>query len=53
MPVINEFRPVVHEKKIFNGFCYINLDKSMSPWGKVIGDPMAGTLFEQTSISLS
>jgi len=27
MPNINAFQLVVHEKKIFKGFCYINLYK--------------------------
>jgi len=30
MANIKAFRPVVHEKKIFKGFCYINLYKTMS-----------------------
>jgi len=39
MPKINAFRPVVHEKKIFKGFCYINIYKIMSPYGVAICDP--------------
>jgi len=30
MPNINAFRQVVHEKKIFEDFCYKNLYNSMS-----------------------
>jgi len=45
MPKINAFRPVVHQKKIFKGFCYINLYKNMSlrAWPSVT----SGTSFEQ------
>jgi len=32
MPNINAFRPVVHEKKTFKGFCYIYLYKNMSAY---------------------
>jgi len=45
MPNINAFRPVVHEK-MFKGFCYINLSKTLSP---CVGPYMTlGTSFEQT-----
>jgi len=39
MPNINAFEQVVHEKKIFKVFCYINLYKTMSPLGLAICDP--------------
>jgi len=39
MPKINAFRPVVHENKIFKGICYMNLYKTMSPYGVAICDP--------------
>jgi len=39
MPKINAFRPVVHEKKSFNGFCYINLYKTTSLSDVAICDP--------------
>jgi len=39
MPNINTFKEVVHEKKIFKGFCYnINIYKIMSPLGVTICD---------------
>jgi len=36
---INIFRPVVHEKKIVKGFCYINLHTTMTLKGVAICDP--------------
>jgi len=39
MPNINEFSPVIHEKNIFKGICYLNLHKTMSPQGLAICDP--------------
>jgi len=39
MSNINVFRPVVLEKKIFYGFCCINLFKNISPLGVAICDP--------------
>jgi len=35
---IDVFKPLVH-KKIFKGFCYINLYNNMTSWGVVICDP--------------
>jgi len=32
MPNIDVLRSVVHEKKIFKGFCYIILYQPVSPW---------------------
>jgi len=43
MPNINAFEEVVHEKKIFKGFCYINL----CPF-RVQPFVTPETLFEQT-----
>jgi len=54
MPSIKTFRPVVHEKKIFKGFCYmymyINLHvyKIMSPYIRAWLFMTPGTLFEQS-----
>jgi len=31
---MNVFEVVVYERKIFKSFCYINLYKNISPWGK-------------------
>jgi len=39
MPTINAFKVVVHEKKIFKGFCYINLYTNIPPKGMAIYDP--------------
>jgi len=51
MPIINPFRPVVHEKKIFKDVCYINLFKTM--FVRVWPFVTPGTVFEETGISLS
>jgi len=60
MPNINEFRPVIHAKKMFKVFCYIhvNLYKTLSTFNFYIGFHVyfihelsfvtPETLFEQT-----
>jgi len=51
MPNINAFRPVIHGKKVFQVFCYINLYKTLSPlraWSFMTPE----TLFQQTLTSL-
>jgi len=45
----NTFRPVVHEKKVFKGVCYINLSK----YHKVVVIYDSRNFFEQTYIFLS
>jgi len=46
MPNIYAFRPVVHEKKIFKGFKYINLYKMFSL--RACPFVAQGTSFEET-----
>jgi len=45
-PNINAFRPVIHGKKMFQGFCYINL--KFVPFKGMVIIMTPETLFEQT-----
>jgi len=46
MPNVNAFRAVIHKKKMFKGFCYINLFLKICPlWAWPFVTPE--TLFEQ------
>jgi len=53
MPNITTFRPVINDKTILKGICYINLQKTMSPYNYVRLFVTPGTSFEPPSLDIT